>query len=111
MLEKLTYPYPIQYNVERYIRSTGEWKLIAEIPVNFKIDKREYGTFFARIFFVLSSSQWVQDRLETLRQARTAAYDIATKSPYRRITEIIQYPGTTREFTAWQNDQWLRELV
>jgi hypothetical protein len=99
MLERLFYPYPIQYNVERYMHSTGEWKLMAEIPINFQIEYKSWGRRFVR------------DRLTTLRQARTAAYDRAVKSSYYRITEIIQYPGTTREFTVWQNNQWVRNLV
>jgi hypothetical protein len=68
MLEKLTYPYPIQYNVERYMRSTGEWKLIAEIPITFQIEKKSWGREF------------VKDRLETLRQTRIAAYDMQSKA-------------------------------
>jgi hypothetical protein len=99
MLEKLIYPYPIQYNVERYMHSTGEWKLKTEIPITFQIETKSWGR------------QFVRDRLETLRQARIAAYDIAAKSPYHRITEVLQYPDTTREFTVWQNNMWIRDLV
>jgi hypothetical protein len=72
---------------------------MAEIPITFQIETKSWGR------------QFVRDRLVTLRQARIAAYDIAVKSPSYRITEIIQYPGTTRAFTVWQNNEWLRNLV